>query len=61
MSCVDVLLQMLPGYVGQEFSLPQGVFSVWCEDDLVCYNDEALRVTDPLQSEEMSYRIVLKN
>ena len=60
MSCTDVLLQMLPCFVGQEFRVPQGVYSVWCEDDLVCYNDEAIRVMDPLQSEDMSYRIVLK-
>lgn len=60
LSCVDVLLQMLPGFVGDDFQVPQGVFSVWCEDDLVCYNDESIRMLDPLQSEEMSYRPVLK-
>ena len=60
LGCVDVLLQMLPGFVGSEFRLPQELFSIWCEDDLVCYNDEAIRILDPLQSEDMSYRIVLK-
>ena len=60
MGCADVLLKMLPGFVGQDFQLPQGVFSIWCEEDLVCYNDEAIRMMDPLQSEEMSYRIVKK-
>ena len=60
LSCVDVLLQMLPGFVGDDFQVPQGVFSVWCDGDLICYNDETIRMLDPLQSEEMSYRPVLK-
>ena len=60
LGCADVLLRMLPGFVGDDFQLPQGVFSVWCEQDLVCYNDEAIRILDTLQSEDKSYRAVLK-
>ena len=60
MGCADVLLRMLPGYVAEEFVLPQDVFSIWCEEELVCYNDESVRVMDPLKSEEMSYRVVLR-
>lgn len=60
LSCADVLLQMLPGYVGNDFQVPQGVFSVWCEADLVCYNDEAIHMLDQMQSQNTSYRIALK-
>ena len=60
MSCTDVLLQMLPCFVGGEFSVPEGVFSVWCEEDQICYNDEGISVKDLLAAEEISYRAVLK-
>ena len=59
-SCTEVLLAMLPHFLGEEFSVPQDIYSIWCEDDLICYNDEAIRILDPLQSEEMSYRTVLR-
>lgn len=59
-SCVDVVLAMLPSFVGSHFSVPEGVFSVWCEEDLICYNDEAVSFSGLLKSEEMSYRAVLK-
>lgn len=58
--CVDVLLKMLPCFVGEDFSLPEGVFSVWCEEDQICYNDEGISVKDLLAAEEISYRAVLK-
>lgn len=59
-SCTDVLLQMLPSFVGGDFTVPEGVFSVWCEDEIILYNDERISFGNLLQSEEMSYRAVLK-
>ena len=59
-SCADVLLQMLPVFLGDTFALPEDVFSIWCEDGTICYNDEAIAIRDLLQSEDMSYRAVLK-
>lgn len=58
--CVDVVLAMLPSFVGSDFSVPEGVFSIWCEEDLICYNDNAISFSEVLESEEMSYRAVLK-
>lgn len=58
--CADVLLKMLPGFVGDAFSLPQDVYSIWFEDDLVCYQDKTVRILDLLESETMAYRAVLK-
>ena len=59
--CADVLLKMLPGFVGSNFAIPEDVFSVWCEGETVCYNDDSVRIQSLLQSEEMSYRAVLKH
>lgn len=59
--CADVLLQMLPSFVGSNPSLPQGVFSVWCEDEMICYNDADVSFGTLLKSEAISYRAVLQN
>ena len=58
--CADVLLQMLPSFVGQDFSVPQGVFSIWCEDRTICYNDETVSIRNLLQDEQVSYQAILK-
>ena len=58
--CVDVLLKMLPGFVGDSFRVPQGVFSVWCEKKTICYNDERICVGNLLQDENVSYNALLK-
>ena len=58
--CVDVLLKALPSFVGADASTPQDVFSVWCEDGLICYNDEAVTFGTLLSNEEISYRAELK-
>ena len=58
--CVDVLLKMLPGFVSQAFSVPEGVHSVWCEAEQICYNDEVISIKNLLTTEEMSYRAMLK-
>ena len=58
--CVDVLLQMLPHFLGAEFSAPEGVFSVWCSEGTILYNDASISLKDLLQTEEMSYTAMLK-
>ena len=59
--CVDVLLKMLPAFVGSDSSIPEDVFSVWCEDEMICYNDEAVSFGTLLKTEDISYRAILKN
>ena len=59
-SCADVLLKTLPSFVGSNTALPEGVFSVWCEDGEICYNDEAVSFGTLLNNEEISYLAVLK-
>lgn len=58
--CADVLLKMLPSFVGSDFSVPEGVFSVWCADNVICYNDEAVSFGNLLQTEAAAYRAELK-
>ena len=58
--CADVLLQMLPHFLGAEFSVPEGVFSVWCSEGTILYNDASISLKDLLQTEEMSYTAMLK-
>ena len=58
--CADVALAMLPSFVGSDFSVPEDVFSVWCEDELICYNDTAVSFSELLKSEKMTYRAILK-
>ena len=60
MGCADVMLKMLPGFVGETFAVPEDVFSLWFEDEMLCYNDEAVSFHQLLQSEEISYQTVLK-
>ena len=60
MGCVDVALQMLPSFVGDEFAVPQNVYSVWCEDNTIYYNDAQVRFHSLLKSEDISYQAVLK-
>jgi len=58
--CADVLLKMLPGFVGDAFAVPEGVFSVWCQEELICYNDEGVSLGNLLRGEDIAYRAVLK-
>lgn len=55
MGCADVLLKMLPGFAAEKFTLPQDVFSVWCEDRTICYNDEYAQITQLLDQSGVVY------
>ena len=60
-SCVDVALKMLPGFVGDQFETPEGVYSIWCEDTTICYNDAAVTIDNLFKGEKFVYRALLKN
>jgi hypothetical protein len=55
LGCADVLLKMLPGFAAEEFVLPQGVFSIWCEDRTICYNDEYAQISQLLDRNGVVY------
>lgn len=60
MGCADVMLRMLSGFVGDDFAVPQDVFSIWMEEDLICYNDDSVQIINPLDCEEITYRVILR-
>ena len=55
LGCADVLLKMLPGFAAEEFVLPQGVFSIWCENRTICYNDEHAQISQLLDRNGVVY------
>jgi len=66
MGCAEVLMQALPVYVAEEFSKESvaeianaGVYSVYCQDGVVKYNDESVKFADILDEETMKYTIEL--
>lgn len=58
--CVDVALKMLPSFVGEHFTVPAGVYSIWCEDGVIFYNDETISIGNLLVDANISYRAELK-
>ena len=59
--CADVALKMLPAFVGDIFAVPDGVYSVWCENGTIYYNDPSLTIGQLLKDESVEYRAELKN
>ena len=53
--CADVLLRMLPSFVGGEFSVPQGIYSIWFEGRTVCYNDPAVSITQLMDKDGITF------
>lgn len=58
--CADVALKMLPAFIGDRFTVPEDVFSLWCQDETIFYNDESIRITNLLDGENVTYKAVLK-
>ena len=59
--CVDVMLKMLPSFVGSSFAVPDGVFSIWCEDETICYNDDRISFSNLQQDATASYSLQFMN
>ena len=58
--CVEVALKMLPAFVGDAFTVPEGVFSIWCDEQVIYYNDDAVSIGNLLKDEKTAYRAVRK-
>lgn len=58
--CVDVALKMLPCFMGTDFAVPEGVYSIWCEESVIYYNDETVSIKQLLKDENVAYRAILK-
>lgn len=59
--CADVALKMLPAFVGDTFAVPADIYSVWCEDGIIYYNDASITIGQLLKDENVDYRAILKN
>jgi hypothetical protein len=53
--CADVLLKMLPSFAAEAFRVPQGIYSVWCQDQTVYYNDSAITISQLLDKDGIRY------
>ena len=58
--CADVALKMLPTFVGSQFTVPEDVFSIWCQNATIYYNDESIQISNLLKSDEITYKAELK-
>ena len=58
--CADVALKMLPAFLGEGFAVPQGVYSIWCEGGMICYNDETVTIGQFMKGKDFIYRAELK-
>lgn len=60
--CAEVLLQMLPVYIADVFDEERladmaegGVYSIYCQDGVICYNESALTLEDLYKNENIRY------
>lgn len=61
-NCVELLLQTIPVYVAEELSTEtvaelaeDNIYSIYCEDGLIKYNDSAVIFSNLLNEESMKY------
>lgn len=61
--CGEILLEMLPVYISEEFSAEKlnrlkskGIYSIYCEDFIIRYNDGELVLSDLYDSDKIAYR-----
>ena len=62
LGCAEVLMQAIPVYVAEELSVDaaaelaeKGVYSIYCEDGVIKYNDADLVLADVLSNENITY------
>lgn len=61
-SCAEVLLQVMPVYINEQFEAEKltklaqgGVYSIYCEDNRILYNESSLVLTDLYDGNEIRY------
>lgn len=60
--CAEVLLSVLPIYIADDFQeeslaapVKEGIYSIFCKDYVIYYNDASLTLTDLYEKEDVSY------
>lgn len=66
-SCAEVLMQIIPLYISEEFSedtvlglKDAGVYSIYCKDHMIIYNDSKIELSDLYSNETITYQTELK-
>ena len=61
-SCAEILLQVIPVYINDYFEAERlsvlvqgGIHSIYCENKVILYNDQSLRLTDLYDEDEVRY------
>ena len=61
--CAEIMLQLSPIYIADQFSedslsalSKKGIFSIYCEDSAIVYNDEKLELKDIYVNENVTYQ-----
>ena len=64
--CAEVLLTMIPVYISDSFDASalekwtaDGIYSIYCEDRVIHYNDEKLTLKQLYQKDDLVYTAVL--
>ena len=62
LGCAEVLMQVIPVYVTEEFQTEAvaalaeaGIYSIYCEESVIKYNDASLVLTEILNEESVKY------
>ncbi len=65
--CTDIMLKMMPVYIASEFNgeslsalsemAGEGIYSVFCQNQVIYYNEEGLTLTDVYDSGSISYAV----
>ena len=60
--CAEILMEMIPAYVTDTLDetalqsmAERQIYSIWCKDTTVCYNDPDLQLLDLLNGEDLQY------
>lgn len=63
LGCAQVLMQMIPIYITDTFDkdavlslADTGIYSIYCEDSVIYYNEESLVLTELYQKEDVKYQ-----
>lgn len=64
-SCAEILLQVMPVYINDHFETEKltrlaqgGIYSIYCEENQILYNESSLRLTDLYDEDGVRYTAV---
>ena len=68
MGCAEVLLSVIPTYIAEAFEQAElselkaeGIYSIFCEEQVIYYNDESATLVELYEKDGVSYKATLIN